>query len=148
VKNLTPGTRYYYRGVATNSVGTTDGNIVSFVTATGPRVVLGKPSAVGSNTATLNGSVNPLNSSTTAHFEWGVNGATNNSTPGVKLQSTNQKQPVSAVLTGLAPSTTYSYDLVATNGVGTTTSEVDTFTTDASGAIVASGPAATSWRTF
>jgi hypothetical protein len=147
VKNLQPGVRYYYRGVATNSVGTTNGNIVSFVTATGPRVSLDPPTAIGSDTATLNGAVNPLNSSTKAHFEWGVNGATDHSTPDVTLQSNNRKQAVSAVLTGLAPSTTYSYQLVATNGVGSTPSKVETFTTTASGAIApASAPAEAAWR--
>jgi phospholipase C len=141
VKDLTPGARYYYRGVATNSVGTTNGNIVSFVTATGPRVTIDAATAVGADTATLNGAVNPLNSVTTAHYEWGANGALNHSTPDVHLQSDNRKQAVTAVLSGLDPSTTYSYQLVATNGVGTTTSAVRTFTTtNASGAIA--------WRRF
>jgi phospholipase C len=131
VTGLTTGTRYYYRVDATNSVGTTDSNIISFVPADGPRVYLSPVTSIGPDTGTLNGQVNPFNSTTTAYFQWGPNGSLANVTPTMNMGSNKAKVPISAVLTGLSPATTYSYDLVATSGVGTTTSATATFTTTA-----------------
>jgi phosphodiesterase/alkaline phosphatase D-like protein len=80
----------------------------------------------------LSGTVNPGGSATTAHFEWGVGTTIDHLTSDQDMGTGKAKQTITATLTGLAPNTTYSYRLVATNGVGQTTSTIKTFTTPAS----------------
>ena len=76
--------------------------------------------------------MNPAGSPATAHFEWGAGTTIDRVTPNVDLGSGKAQVPMVATITGLAPNTTYSYLLVATNGVGQTTSTIKTFTTPAS----------------
>ena len=59
---LTPNTTYYFRVVATNSAGTTNGAILSFATGTSgtaPGATTQDATSVTSSGATLNASVNP-----------------------------------------------------------------------------------------
>jgi hypothetical protein len=121
--------RYYFRVVATNAIGTTDGDVLSFAPTTGPKVAAQPASNITATSVTLSGTVNPAGSPTTAWWEYGVNGALDQSTTPVDLGSGKAKLPVSVNLSGLTPATSYSYRLVAANGVGQNTSEILTFTT-------------------
>jgi phospholipase C len=129
ISGLTTDTTYYYRVVATNSVGTTNGDVIAFTPSSGPRVTLGAASGILADQATLNGQVNPRGSAATAHFEWGLGDTIDQLTPDVDLGSGRANVLITFTLTGLAPDTTYSFRLVATNGVGSTTSTIKTFTT-------------------
>ena len=72
---LSPGTSYYFRIVAQNSSGTTNGSILSFTTAAAaqaPTATTGSASSIATNSATLGGTVNPNGADT--HF-WFLYGA-------------------------------------------------------------------------
>ena len=141
---LVAGTTYYYRVVATNAVGTTEGPIESFTTQAPPAVSIVPAEAVTSTTATFAGTVDPAGAQTTyrfvyieaAAYELAV--AQDAANP---YAAGHQTAPVSAgagyttEATGpldvaeLTPGTTYRYALVATNSVGSITSAGQTFTT-------------------
>lgn len=95
-----------------------------------PILTLGSASAITSNSAIFNGTINPNGSTTTAQFEYGLTtnyGTTANITLSPNDGTTGQN--VGSGLTGLAPLTVYHYRLVATSGNGTSVSEDRTFTT-------------------
>ena len=56
---LTTGTTYYFCAIASNSIGTGFGTLLSFTTTGAPIVTTNAASAVTSTGATLNGSANP-----------------------------------------------------------------------------------------
>ena len=103
-----------------------------------PTAVTGAASAVTATTATLGGSVSPSKETTTYRFEYGETTGYGSLTPAGSI-SGNPTKPVSATVTGLAPSTTYHFRLVATNASGTATGADKQFTTMAAGAPPASG---------
>jgi len=143
LSSLTPGTKYYYEVVAQNSVGTTDGVINSFTTAAAPAptATTGSASSVTSSTATLAGTANPNDADTHVWFLYGasstLSGATQ--TASQDIGSGTATTAVSANLSGLSPSTTYYYEVVAQNSTGTTDGTIGSFTTPA----VPVAPAAT-----
>ena len=146
---LTLRTKYYYRLVATNNTGTSDGPIQSFVTKAVPVVTTAAAEAVGRTTAQVSGTVDPSGARTTYHFAFveaasyqptATNpyaaGRTSENNPAEKPvpeeegePSRLQTQPAAAVLTELKPGTTYHYALVATNDLGTTIGPDMTLTT-------------------
>jgi PKD repeat protein len=82
---------------------------------------------VKAKSAVLNGHVLPNAADTTAWFEWGTS-------PGQLTHRTSTQQiprgmDVHAPLTRLARGTTYYFQMVATNSIGTTIGHVVTFTT-------------------
>ncbi len=95
-------------------------------------------SSVGTNTATLNGSV-VRDASATAHFEYGTSSAYDNSTAAQSVQPLYPGGPIvpaiaivqalSANVGGLSPNTTYHYRLVVQNSAGTSVGGDQTFTT-------------------
>jgi hypothetical protein len=98
-----------------------------------PAATTGAASAVTATTATLNGTVSPNKETTTYRFEYGPTTAYGSQTP-AGTTSGNADKAVSADITGLAPSTTYHFRLVATNASGTATGADAQFTTSAAGA--------------
>ena len=129
---LAPNATYHYRAVATNSAGTTLGSNQSFTTsANAPAVTTNAATTVGETSATLNGTVNPNDQSTTAKFEYGT-------TTGYGSEILATQSPVSgsslidvsAQITGLSPNTGYHYRVVATNSAGTTSAGDQAFTTE------------------
>lgn len=96
------------------------------------------------DSAQLNAYVNPHHSTLTdCHFVWGSGGALDHSAPceaplaeeAFTLPGGEGDVQVSARISGLAPSTTYSYRLVATNGGGTAEDTASSFqTAEAAGA--------------
>ncbi len=131
VGGLAADTTYYYRVVATNATGTTAGTMMTFATGPGgaPIVTTGAATRVTATAATLAGSVDPHGSLTTFAFEYGTTNAFGSLSAVDNAGATNGAQAVSLPITGLAPSTTYLFRLVATNANGTTTGAVASFTT-------------------
>jgi hypothetical protein len=134
LSGLTPGTKYYYRVVATNSAGTSTGLTASFTTNTlSPTVVTTAATQIGTDNATLNGTVNPNGLLTTAHFDWGTDNtfATFSSTPTQAKGSALTAQPVNATLAAgtLSAGTKYYFRIVANNSAGDSTGSVLNFTT-------------------
>jgi hypothetical protein len=130
ISGLTPGTEYHFRIVASNSVGVTFGEDGSFVTPANPASVVTLPATgVNSTSATLNGTVDPNGSPTTVFFQWGTSAAYGNTTAAVTLPAGDSAVPVSAVLSSLAPNTTYHFRVVATNAGGRVEGANQTFFT-------------------
>ncbi len=82
-----------------------------------PAATTEQESGVTSRAATLNGTAVPGTTGNTAHsssayFQWGANGALNQTTPAQTLPADANPYPLSAALTGLTPNTDYSYRLV------------------------------------
>jgi plastocyanin len=94
-----------------------------------PTVVTGAAGGVGESEATLNGSVDPQGKATTFYFNYGTSTAYGPRTPDEPAGEGAAAAPVSAAVGSLAPGTTYHYQLVATNGSGTTFGADRTFTT-------------------
>jgi uncharacterized protein (TIGR02145 family) len=84
------------------------------------------------STATLNGSVNPNYLPTTFYFEWGTDNSYGNQvTPNQNSLDGVTPVTVSVALSGLTEGTKYYYRIIATNELGTTTtnSPASSFTT-------------------
>jgi uncharacterized protein (TIGR02145 family) len=121
LKDLSPKTNYYVRAYATNATGTAYGGELSFTTGTQPpEAITNEATDKTASTATLNGSVNAYNSSTTVSFEYGITtsyGQNINATP--NTVTGNSLTNVSANITGLDPNTTYHFRVKAANAGGT-----------------------------
>jgi len=131
LSGLSPGTTYHYRIVATNELGTTYGNDMTFKTLGDvPAVTILDITNLQTHAATLNCSVNPNYLSTSVTFEWGTTTSYDNTTAAPQsLLTGNSDVSVYIDLSGLSPGTTYHYRIVATNELGTTNSEDITFKT-------------------
>ncbi|MEA3349154.1 MAG: choice-of-anchor D domain-containing protein, partial [Chloroflexota bacterium] len=95
-----------------------------------PTATTDAAAGISTNGATLNGTVNAQNASTTVTFEYGLDtsyGATvtADQSPVTGMSDT----AVSVALSGLTPDTTYHYRVVGQNAVGTTYGTDRTFTT-------------------
>ena len=136
LSGLTSNTTYYYRVVAQNSYGTSYGSILSFtgglsISGTGnyPNVTVSPATYIATNSAFINGFVNPNNSLTTTWFEWGIDLNLSNKT---QIQSAGAgaiSVPMAYILSNLYPSTTYYFKLVGQNQYGTSYSDILKFTT-------------------
>lgn len=135
VTGLAGNTTYRLRIGATTATGTFHSPEREFDTsASGPGVFVGGAGDRTATGATINGKVNPYGLQTGYHFEYGLTTAYGSRLPLTYEDAIGQGRTaivVSKVLTGLQPDATYHYRLVATNSVGTTTSEDRTFTTTA-----------------
>jgi macrolide-specific efflux system membrane fusion protein len=121
--NLKPDTTYWFRVVATNSSGTSDGVEETFTTsaASKPTVVTSSASGALTSSVTLSGSVNPSGSDTKYWFEYGTTMAYGSKTKLVDAGAGITASQVSATLTGLKPDTEYVFRLLARNKFGTST---------------------------
>ena len=112
-----------------------NGNQVLILTAAepaAPTVEKVRASGVGSGAADLEATVNPNGAATKYTFEYGTStayGSSSPAAPGLAIGDGIEPIEVGTHLTGLAPSTTYHYQLVAENSLGTTPSGDRTFTT-------------------
>lgn len=145
---LTPGQIYYYRVLATNNAGTTEGTteVHSFQTLDVPVPSTGEAREVTDGSAALTGAVNPAGAPTRYYFSYidqaGYQAALAEGaadpyakgagTPEVTTEGDYSTQPIIPLTAGgLLPDTTYHYALVASNTVGTVTGSDETFTTGA-----------------
>src|SRR5580765_357565 len=126
---LKPGTTYHYRLVATNGSGTRPGSDQTFTTIGPPLVMTGAPQGVGPNSATVDGSVDPLGRATTWYVEYGTSASYGSRTSTMSAGSRAGAHIVSVSLFGLTPSTTYHYRLVAKSVAGTRSGADVAFTT-------------------
>ncbi len=83
---------------------------------------------VASNSATLNGTVNPHGLTTTVYFQYGTTISYGSTTPN-QTATGNTTRSVTANVSGLTASTTYHFRIVAHNSAGTTYGNDRTFTT-------------------
>jgi hypothetical protein len=94
-----------------------------------PAVTTGSASAVGTVGAHLHGTVNPEGVATTYFFRYGLTTAYTTTTPVTSAGSGSRRVSEAAAITGLDPGTTYHYQIVATNGFGTSVGADQAFTT-------------------
>jgi len=122
ITGLSYSTVYHYRIVAANSGGTSYGSDRTFYTAASvlpPTVTTDSAISVTSDSATLNGTVNPNGAITWYHFEYGTTASYGLVTENRFAGSGTGNMSVSVNVTGLGPNTAYHYRIVATNSAGT-----------------------------
>jgi len=128
---LDAGTTYHVRAYATNAVGTSYGADLTFLTlGQAPSGLTQTPTNVTATGATLNGTVNPNDLSTTVTFEYGTTTSYGSTATATQSPVTgNAMVNVSAEISGLLSGTTYHYRVKTVNSIGTTYSEDRTFAT-------------------
>lgn len=137
IGGLSPSTAYHYQLVVMDNDGIQLGGDQSFptlgsgTTASPPTVVTYTATSVTTSSAQLNGIVNPNGADATWWFEYGTdtNYTGGDTTPAVVSASNTNAVPVSTGVVGLAASTLYHCQLVASNSVGTRYGGDVTFTT-------------------
>jgi hypothetical protein len=133
INGLTPNTIYHYRAVGVNLLGTTNGDDMTFTTTTAPpTATTNAVTGVTTSGATLNGTVNANNSSTTVTFQYGLTTAYGSTVTADQSPVTGSPDTVvSKSLTGLVSNMTYHYRVRGVNSAGTTNGDDMTFTTTA-----------------
>jgi hypothetical protein len=141
VSGLTPDVPYYYRVLATNATGVSNGTAIeSFPTLPAEKPVVEpgseKISEVGAKDAKLQAQVNPNYQTTAYAFEYATSEAAVIKGEGMKVAGGSIPAGFGAQAAGpvdlggaLQPSTTYYYRIVATNASGVTPGEAEAFTT-------------------
>jgi len=137
LSNLSQNTTYYFRVVAQNSFGTTYGTIMNFTSSyqqqqqigSAPIVNTNSASSIGQNSATLNGSVNPNNSNTTAWFEYGTTQSLGYTAGYQTIGANNYLSNSTAQLNNLSSNTTYYFRIAAQNTYGTNYGSMLSFNT-------------------
>jgi hypothetical protein len=145
VTDLTAGTDFHFRVIATNSAGTTVGTDQTFRTtgtapAPAPRPTVTTGSAVTSiSGATVNGTVNPQGRPAAYYFEFGETTNYGNQSPPQNAGGGTTPVSVQAGLSGLRTDTTYHYRIVAVGPNGAIATGADaTFATGGAGSTILS----------
>lgn len=136
ITGLSPATTYHYALVLIGEAGEVATPEATFTTlaegvsptGTTPALASVTVSAVGTTSATLEGSVSSDGAPTSYHFAYGPTGAYGQST-GTVQASPSDTVAAAQDITGLEPGTTYHYTLVATNAFGQTAYADQTFQT-------------------
>ena len=131
---LAPGTTYYVRAYATNSVGTAYGNEISFTTPTTlATVITTAPGAVTQTTAEVGGNITSAGGApvTARGTAWGT--SLNPTISGTHTSDGVGVGSFTGNLTGLTSGTTYHVRAYATTTAGTAYGEDLTFTTNPAG---------------
>jgi phosphodiesterase/alkaline phosphatase D-like protein len=130
ISGLAPNTTYHYRVVGVNVAGTTNGSDLTFTTDP-VLATVGTTAATGisSTGATLNGTVNANNATTTVTFEYGPDTTYGTTVTANQSPVTGSSDiAVAVTLSGLAANTTYHYRVIGANPAGTTYGNDQTFT--------------------
>jgi hypothetical protein len=136
---LTAGTPYYARAYATNGIGTSYGNQVTFTTTTTPTVSTTSPTSTTSTTSNPGGNIS-ANGGATVTASGVVYSTSSTPTPsgptaglggGFIVTTDGNTSTWTSSLTGLLGSTTYYAYAYATNSVGTSYGSQVSFTTSA-----------------
>jgi hypothetical protein len=118
ITGLTPGTSYYVRSYATNSVGTNYGAQTSFTTLNTPTIsATASAISITSSTATIGGTI--TSDGGAAITTRGVVYGTSSLSATFSITSGTGTGTYTIGLTGLTPATTYYVRSFATNSVGT-----------------------------
>ena len=133
VDTLKAATKYYYRVVATNSVGSNTGEIDSVTTkvADPPTVTADSARSVTDTSAVLYGTVNPGGDTSRVYLAFGLATADAPTVNPIDTLRTalSSDQVVSQVVDTLQPSTEYRYGFRAVNIADSTSGGPQTFTT-------------------
>ncbi len=133
---LTPSATYYLRAYATNSVGTTYGNQISFTTLSGslPTVLSNTISNVTVNSASVNSSINSDGgaSITAKGICWSPTSQSPTINDNKTIDGTGTASFVSNIMS-LLPNTIYYVRSYATNAVGTSYGMANSFATKGDG---------------
>ena len=131
LNTLSPGTTYYVRSYATNSIGTAYGNEISFATNALKTAALSTTIVTGITTtaAVSGGNISGDNGSpvTDRGVCWNI--ATNPTITGSHTSDGNGTGSFTSSMTGLSAGTTYYIRAFATNGIGTSYGNEITFVT-------------------
>jgi sugar lactone lactonase YvrE len=122
----TASSQTYSTGSGESSV-----DVTASATVTAPAATTGAATNVSATSAVLAATVNPNGADTHVMFLYGTNsnltGASQ--TPSQDLGSASGADPASATLSGLTADTTYYYQVIAQNSVGTASGSIFSFTT-------------------
>lgn len=117
-------------------------NLQTVLPVTAPTVTTNAAGGLTATGATLNGTVNANNASTTVTFQYGLTTAYGSTvTADQSPVSGNSNTAVSKTITGLTPNTTYHYRVIGVNSGGTTNGGDVTFTTSAIAPTATTNPA-------
>ena len=120
---LEPNSTYHFRLVVTAGAVSVHGEDETFTTEhAAPAVTTGQATEVQPGSATLNGTVNPENTQTTYHFQYGTSASYGSEAPAPEASAGagSAPQAVSTPISGLLQDTTYHYRVVATNSADQT----------------------------
>ena len=139
---LKTGSTYYYRVLAENATGTTEGTIQPFTTLPAVQIDSESVAEVTATSATVQAEINPFGSETSYYIQYGTTSCTTSpadctsvpAPPGEGIGSAETDQAASVHIQGLQSDTTYHYRVIATNLLGTIEGPDQTFTTQATGA--------------
>ena len=133
ITGLTANTTYKARAYAINEAGTSYGLEVTFTTTSGlvaPTATTNAATSITATGATLNGSINANNASTTVTFEYGLDTSYGITITAVESPVTGSSATsVSKAISGLAAGTTYHYRVTGINAGGTANGSDQSFTT-------------------
>jgi plastocyanin len=136
ISALKPATTYHYELVARYGGGIPraealggDQTFTTTAKAGSPQATTGEAGAIGEAGATLNGTVNAQGHPTKYFFKYGPTTAYGKTTEPVTVGEDGVDHAAEAALSGLAPGTTYHFELVAENVVATIEGVDQMFTT-------------------
>lgn len=114
--------------------------------ASSPTVAASAVTKITDTAATLHGTIDPNGLATTYQFEYGPTDALGTASPATAASAGAGTAAVAKAtrISGLAPDTTYYYELVATNKDGTSTTPIESFKTTGNPAPVSTTDAAAS----
>ena len=138
LSGLTCNTTYYYSAYGSNSIGTSSYDIQSFTTDVcviiQPIISSDSVSGITVSTATLHGSITntggEINTGTNHGFKYGTNSSLIGATTVALGEYSDIISDFTTNLSGLTCNTTYYYSAYGSNSIGTSSYDIQSFTTD------------------